>query len=116
MARYKISIPINGKAFKRIIQAKDTLMSLEIPLGVTRQAINNWIRLNRIKPSILCEIVRVLELSPEEVKEIVGGRKQSIDTAISDNEKLRNAIKVFAISLKNIVNILEESANETPTK
>lgn len=93
MGRKKVTIPINTKEFRDILNYKNILLSeIAHKYGVTRQAVNGWLKFERIPPRVLINISKDFGLKPQEVDKIL----QSIP-------------KVTSISLEIKFNIEEKS-------
>jgi Zn-dependent peptidase ImmA (M78 family) len=75
MPKQSMMIRVNSKALRESIIKRQSLASLETPLGVSRQAINGWLSKNRIPPRKLSILASELDFSVDEMEAITTSPK-----------------------------------------
>lgn len=101
MGRSKITIPIHGDLLWEIIKSRTYVSDLAPKLYTTRTSVYNWIKNNEIPPRQLSNLVKVLSVTPEEVRVLHRETKNEIDLRrevsrlAKENETLKNMIRQF---------------------
>lgn len=78
MGRNKVNLSINGDVLRALMKGKETWSERAEKYGVTKQAVSNWLSEGRMPPRALIELVRDLDLSPEQVEEILGPQHEKM--------------------------------------
>lgn len=101
MGRHSTMIPINGEAFKTIVQSKRTLASLESCLDVSKQAINAWIAGNKIPPRKLSVLAKELHLTSKELVSITLQKRERPSVLFKSylNKKLDEKVEEEVIQI-----------------
>lgn len=68
MARSKVTIPIHGPLLRDMIKNHGSIESVSSELKVSRQSVHTWFSTGRIAPRRLSDLVKLLNLSAEDVK------------------------------------------------
>lgn len=79
MGRQTVNLAIDTELLKSIVKEKETWTERAQKYGVTKQAVSGWLTSGRIPPRALVEIVRDLDLTPEQVEAILAPQKEKAE-------------------------------------
>lgn len=71
MAKQSLRLSVDGELLRKLIGSKGTWSDLADKYGVTKQAVSGWLSDGLMPPRALVEIARELDLSPEQIEEVL---------------------------------------------
>ncbi len=71
MPKKRVMLSIDTAELRAALAGKETFSELAQKYGVSKQAVNGWLDTARIPPRALVEIARDLDLSPEQIDNIL---------------------------------------------
>lgn len=89
MPKTSVRLKIDGDMLRKLIGSKTTWTEYAEKYGVTKQAVSAWLTEGRIPPRALVEVARELDLSPEQVEDVLAPQAQK--------EKARRQWKVTVL-------------------
>lgn len=107
MGRKVITIPIHGRMFQALIQEKFTMGSFAQAMKVSRMTVHNWCAQGRIEPRRLCDAVKILNISADDVRLLERFELSAVEKKIASERRLRSALHEIHRILKEVLEVNE---------
>jgi transcriptional regulator with XRE-family HTH domain len=76
MGRQRVNLEINPEKLRSLLKGKETFSERAEKYGVSKQALSNWLEEGRMPPRAIIELLRDLDVSPEDVDELLSPQKE----------------------------------------